>query len=70
MNRDEMIEEIMNEMKQMSISEKEEVLVVLQIMNGETPDDQAAVLRVKRQVMEMQKRGCFVDDSLIRFFTG
>lgn len=70
MNRAEMIEEILDRMEQMSTGEKEEVLVVLQIMKGETPDDQEAVLRVKRKVMEMQKRGYFVDDSLIRYFTG
>ena len=70
MNRDEMIEEILDKMEQMSTDEKEEVLVVLQIIKGETPDDQAAALRVKRKVMEWQKKGYSVDDTLIRYFAG
>ena len=57
MNREEMIEEILDKMEQMSTDEKEEFLVILQIINGETPDDQAAALRVKRKVMEWQKNG-------------
>lgn len=70
MNRDEMIEEILDKMEQMSTDEKEELLVVLQIINGENPDDQAAALRVKRKVMEWQKKGYSVDDTLIRYFAG
>ena len=70
MNRDEMIEEILDKMEQMSTDEKEEFLVVLQIINGETPDDQAAALRVKRKVVEWQKKGYSVDDTLIRYFAG
>lgn len=70
MNRDEMIEEILDKMEQMSTDEKEEVLVILQIINGETPDDQAAALRVKRKVVEMQQQGYSVDDTLIRYFAG
>lgn len=70
MNRDEMIEEILDKMEQMSTDEKEEFLVVLQIINGETPDDQAAALRVKRKVMEMQQQGYPVGDELIRYFAG
>jgi hypothetical protein len=70
MNRDEMIEEILDKMEQMSTDEKEEFLVILQIINGETPDDQAAALRVKRKVMEWQKKGYSVDDTLIRYFAG
>lgn len=70
MNRDEMIEEILDKMEQMTADEKEEFLVVLQIINGETPDDQAAALRVKRKVMEMQQQGYPVDDELIRYFAG
>ena len=70
MNRDEMIEEILDKMEQMSTDEKEELLVVLQIINGETPDDQAAALRVKRKVMEMQQQGYPVADELIRYFAG
>ena len=70
MNREEMIEEILDKMEQMSTDEKEELLVVLQIINGETPDDQAAALRVKRKVMEMQQQGYPVADELIRYFAG
>ena len=70
MNRNEMIEEILDKMEQMSTDEKEEFLVILQIINGETPDDQAAALRVKRKVMEWQKKGYSVDDTLIRYFAG
>ena len=70
MNREEMIEEILDKMEQMSPDEKEEFLVILQIINGETPDDQAAALRVKRKVMEWQKKGYSVDDTLIRYFAG
>ena len=70
MNRDEMIEEILDKMEQMSTDEKEEFLVILQIINGETPDDQAAALRVKRKVMEMQQQGYPVADELIRYFAG
>ena len=70
MNRDEMIEEILDKMEQMSTDEKEELLVVLQIINGETPDDHAAALRVKQRVMEMQQQGYPVDDALIRYFAG
>lgn len=70
MNREEMIEEILDKMEQMSTDEKEEFLVILQIINGETPDDQAAALRVKRKVMEWQKKGYSVDDTLIRYFAG
>lgn len=70
MNRAEMIDEILDKMEQMSTDEKEEFLVILQIFNGETPDDQAAALRVKRNVMEWQKKGYSVDDTLIRYFAG
>ena len=70
MNREEMIEEILDKMEQMSTDEKEEFLVILEIINGETPDDQAAALRVKRKVMEWQKKGYSVDDTLIRYFAG
>lgn len=70
MNRDEMIEEILDKMEQLLPDEKEEVLVVLQIINGEAPEDQAAALRVKRKVMEWQKKGYSVDDALIRYFAG
>ena len=70
MNREEMIEEILDKMEQMSTDEKEEFLVILHIINGETPDDQAAALRVKRKVMEWQKKGYSVDDTLIRYFAG
>ena len=70
MNRDEMIEEILDEMEKLPPDEKKEVLVILQIINGEAPDDQAAVLRVKRKVMEWQKKGYSVDDTLIRYFAG
>lgn len=70
MNREEMIEEILDKMEQMSTDEKEEFLVILQIINGETPDDQAAALRVKRKVMEWQKKGYPVGDELIRYFAG
>ena len=70
MNRDEMIEEILDKMEQLPPDEKKEVLVVLQIINGETPDDKAAALRVKRKVVEWQKKGYSVDDTLIRYFAG
>lgn len=70
MNRDEMIEEILDEMEQLTPDEKKEVLVILQIINGEAPDDQAAALRVKRKVVEWQKKGYSVDNTLIRYFAG
>lgn len=70
MNRDEMIEEILDEMEQLPPDEKKEVLVILQIINGEPPEDQAAALRVKRKVMEWQKKGHSVDDTLVRYFAG
>lgn len=70
MNRDEMIEEILDEMEQLQPDEKKEVLVILQIINGEPPEDQAAALRVKRKVVEWQKKGYSVDDTLIRYFAG
>ena len=70
LTKEEMIEEILDKMEQMSTDEKEEFLVILQIINGETPDDQAAALRVKRKVMEWQKKGYSVDDTLIRYFAG
>lgn len=70
MNRAEMIEKIMDEMAQMSTDEQEEVLVVLQIIKGEYPENQEAVLRVKRRVMEWHQQGYPVADALIRYFTG
>ena len=70
MNRDEMIEEILDNMEQLLPDEKKEFWVILQIINGEAPDDQAAALRVKRKVVEWQKKGYSVDDTLIRYFAG
>lgn len=70
MNRDEMIEEILDKMEQMSTDEKEEVLVILQIVSGKVPTNQVAARRVKRNVMEMQQQGYPVGDELIRYFAG
>lgn len=70
MNRAEMIEKILDEMEQLTPDEQKEFLTILQIINGETPEDQAAALRLKRKVMEWQKKGYPIGDELISYFAG
>lgn len=65
-----MIAEIMDKMAQMTHEEQEEVVVVLQILKGDAPANHEAASRVKRKVMEWQKKGHSVDDTLIRYFAG
>ena len=70
MNRAEEIEKIMGKVAQMSPDKQEEFLVAIQIVSGKVPTNQAAVLRVKQRVMEMQQQGYPVGDELIRYFAG
>lgn len=70
MKREELLDMIRRELAKLSEEQKDELLVVMQIEKGEAPTNLAAVLRVKRTVMEMQKEGYPVGDALLRYFTG
>lgn len=70
MNRAEEIEKIMEKVAQMSPDKQEEFFAAIQIVSGKVPTNQAAALRVKQRVMEMQKQGFPVGDELICYFAG
>lgn len=70
MNREELLVKIEQEVKKLSYDQKEEFFAYLQIVAGETPTNQDAVLRVKNTVMKMQEKGYPVEEKVLRYFTG
>ena len=69
-NKSDMLSQLRAEVEQLNNDEKASLLAFIQIIKGEIPADPLAVLRLNRDAIKMQEKGCQLPAGLMPMLAG